>query len=210
MGGPVFGFGGGRADVFEPENDIYWGNEDKWVNEGVQTRIDAERGLQDLEGPLAAIQMGLIYVNPEGPGGNPDPLQSARDIKATFERMAMNHEETVALTAGGHTFGKAHGNGDASKLGRAPAGGDLAAAGLWLGQRRTRCGIGEHTVTSGIEGSWVNTPTKWSENYFRLLLDYDYELVKSPGRRAAVAAGQPEPRGHGARRPGTRRRRSRR
>src|SRR3546814_6443707 len=104
MGGPVFGFGGGRADVFEPERDIYWGSEDKWVNEGVQTRIAPEHGMHELEGPLAAIQMGLIYVNPEGPGGNPDPLQSARDIKATFERMAMDHEETVALTAGGHTF----------------------------------------------------------------------------------------------------------
>ena len=179
MGGPVFGFGGGRADVFEPERDIYWGSEDKWVNEGVQTRIAPEHGMHELEGPLAAIQMGLIYVNPEGPGGNPDPLQSARDIKVTFERMAMNHEETVALTAGGHTFGKAHGNGDASKLGKAPAGADLAAQGFgWVSSNESGCG--EHTVTSGIEGSWVNTPTQWSENYFRLLLDYDYELVKSP------------------------------
>jgi len=179
MGGPVFGFGGGRADVFEPERDIYWGSEDKWVNEGVQTRIAPEHGLHELEGPLAAIQMGLIYVNPEGPGGNPDPLQSARDIKETFHRMAMNHEETVALTAGGHTFGKAHGNGDASKLGPAPAGGDLAAQGFgWVSQNESGCG--EHTVTSGIEGSWVNTPTQWSENYFRLLLDYEYELVRSP------------------------------
>jgi catalase-peroxidase len=180
MGGPVFGFGGGRADVFEPEKDIYWGDEDKWVNEGVQTRIDPDRGLEDLDGPLAAIQMGLIYVNPEGPGGNPDPLQSARDIKATFERMAMNHEETVALTAGGHTFGKAHGNGDASLLGAAPAGGDLASQGFGWVSGHESGGIGEHTVTSGIEGSWVNTPTQWSENYFRLLLDYEYELVRSP------------------------------
>jgi catalase-peroxidase len=180
MGGPVFGFGGGRADVYEPERDIYWGDEEKWVNEGVQTRIDPNRGLQDLDGPLAAIQMGLIYVNPEGPGGNPDPLQSARDIKVTFERMAMNHEETVALTAGGHTFGKAHGNSDPSKLGKAPAGGDLAAQGFGWVSREPHGGIGEHAVTSGIEGSWVNTPTRWSENYFRLLLDYDYELVKSP------------------------------
>lgn len=179
MGGPVFGFGGGRADVFEPERDIYWGSEDKWVNEGVQTRIDPDKGLE-IEGPLAAIQMGLIYVNPEGPGGVPDPLQSARDIKETFERMAMNHEETVALTAGGHTFGKAHGNGDASLLGKAPSGGDLAAQGFgWVSSHESG-GIGEHTVTSGIEGSWVNTPTEWSENYFRLLLDYDYELVHSP------------------------------
>ncbi|HMO76782.1 MAG TPA: catalase/peroxidase HPI [Sphingopyxis sp.] len=180
MGGPVFGFGGGRADVFEPERDIYWGSEDKWVNEGVQTRIDPDKGLEAIEGPLAAIQMGLIYVNPEGPGGNPDPLQSARDIKETFERMAMNHEETVALTAGGHTFGKAHGNGDASLLGAAPAGGDLAAQGFgWVSSHESG-GIGEHSVTSGLEGAWVNTPTEWSENYFRLLLDYDYELVRSP------------------------------
>jgi catalase-peroxidase len=175
----VFGFGGGRADVFEPERDIYLGSEDKWVNQGVQTRIAPEHGMHELEGPLAAIQMGLIYVNPEGPGGNPDPLQSARDIKATFLRMAMDSEETVALTAGGHTFGKAHGNGDASKLGAAPAGGDLAAQGFgWVSQNES--GHGEHTVTSGIEGSWVNTPTEWSENYFRLLLDYEYELVHSP------------------------------
>ncbi|MDP3677141.1 MAG: catalase/peroxidase HPI, partial [Novosphingobium sp.] len=180
MGGPVFGFGGGRADVFEPERDIYWGSEDKWVNEGVQTRIDPDKGMEALEGPLAAIQMGLIYVNPEGPGGNPDPLQSARDMRATFERMAMNSEETVALTAGGHTFGKAHGNGDASLLGAAPSGGDLTALGFgWVSSHESG-GIGEHTVTSGIEGSWVNTPTEWSENYFRLLLDYDYELVHSP------------------------------
>jgi catalase-peroxidase len=179
MGGPVLGFGGGRADVFEPERDIYWGSEDKWVNEGVQTRIAPEHGMHELEGPLAAIQMGLIYVNPEGPGGNPDPLQSARDIKETFHRMAMNHEETVALTAGGHTFGKAHGNGDPSRLGPAPAGGDLAAQGFgWVSQNESGCG--EHTVTSGLEGSWVNTPIEWSENYFRLLLDYEYELVKSP------------------------------
>jgi len=180
MGGPVFGFGGGRADVFEPERDIYWGSEDKWVNQGVQTRIDPTHGLEMLEGPLAAIQMGLIYVNPEGPGGNPhDDAGMARDMKETFARMAMNAEETVALTAGGHTFGKAHGNGDASKLGPAPAGGDLAAQGFgWVSTNESGCG--EHTVTSGIEGSWVNTPREWSANYFRLLLDYDYELVKSP------------------------------
>jgi catalase-peroxidase len=180
MGGPVFGFGGGRADVFEPERDIYWGSEDKWVNEGVQTRIDPDKGMDAIEGPLAAIQMGLIYVNPEGPGGNPDPLLSARDMKETFERMAMNHEETVALTAGGHTFGKAHGNGDASLLGNAPSGGDLAAQGFGWVSSHDSGGIGQHSVTSGIEGSWVNTPTEWTENYFRLLLDYDYEIVHSP------------------------------
>jgi catalase-peroxidase len=178
LGGPIFGFGGGRPDVFEAERDIYWGAEEKWVSEGAETRIQPEREME-LEHPLAAIQMGLIYVNPEGPGGVPDPLQSARDIKITFERMAMNHEETVALTAGGHTFGKAHGAGDPSLVGAPPEGADLALQGLgWSSSHES--GLGEHTITSGIEGSWVNTPTKWSENYFRLLLDYEYELVKSP------------------------------
>jgi catalase-peroxidase len=177
MGGPIFGFGGGRRDVFEPERDIYWGAEENWV-EASETRIQPEQELE-LEHPLAAIQMGLIYVNPEGPGGNPDPLQSARDIKITFERMAMNHEETVALTAGGHTFGKAHGAGDASNVGEAPEGADVALQGLgWSSSFES--GVGEHTITSGIEGAWVNTPTQWSENYFRLLLDYEYELVRSP------------------------------
>ncbi len=177
MGGPIFGFGGGRKDVFEAERDIYWGAEEKWVD-AAETRIQPERELE-LEHPLAAIQMGLIYVNPEGPGGNPDPLQSARDIKITFERMAMNHEETVALTAGGHTFGKAHGAGDASLVGEPPEGADIALQGLgWTSGHES--GMGEHTITSGIEGAWVNTPTQWSENYFRLLLDYEYELVKSP------------------------------
>ncbi|QPC99008.1 catalase/peroxidase HPI [Qipengyuania soli] len=181
MGGPSFGFGGGRADVFEPERDIYWGSEDKWVNQGVQTRIDPTKEMNDIEGPLAAIQMGLIYVNPEGPQGNPhDDAGMARDMRETFRRMAMNDEEVVALTAGGHTFGKAHGNGDASLLGAAPAGGDLAAQGFGWVSTHESGGIGEHTVTSGIEGAWTNTPDKWSENYFRLLLDYDYELVQSP------------------------------
>ncbi|PQM27224.1 catalase/peroxidase HPI [Sphingopyxis lindanitolerans] len=178
MGGPVFGFGGGRKDVYEAERDIYWGAEDLWVNEGVQTRIDPDKDL-DLENPLAAIQMGLIYVNPEGPGGNPDPLQSARDIKITFERMAMNHEETVALTAGGHTFGKTHGAGDASLVGAAPESADISLMGLgWSSSFET--GVGAHAITSGLEGAWVNTPTQWSENFFRLLFDYDYELVRSP------------------------------
>ena len=178
MGGPIFGFGGGRQDVFEPERDIYWGAEEKWVNEGSETRIQPDREME-LEHPLAAIQMGLIYVNPEGPGGNPDPLQSARDIKITFERMAMNHEETVALTAGGHTFGKAHGAGDPSLVDAGPEAADIALQGLgWASAHES--GLGEHTITSGIEGSWVNTPTHWSENYFRLLLDYEYELVRSP------------------------------
>ena len=181
MGGPVFGFGGGRPDVFEPERDIYWGSEDKWVNEGVQTRIAPEHGFHEIEGPLAAIQMGLIYVNPEGPQGNPhDDAGMARDMKETFARMAMNDEETVALTAGGHTFGKAHGNGDASLLGAAPSGADLVAQGFGWVSGHESGGIGEHTVTSGIEGAWTNTPREWTENYFRLLFDYDYELVKSP------------------------------
>jgi catalase-peroxidase len=177
MGGPIFGFGGGRPDVFEPERDVYWGAEEKWVD-AAETRIQPERELE-LEHPLAAIQMGLIYVNPEGPGGNPDPLQSARDIKITFERMAMNHEETVALTAGGHTFGKAHGAGDPSLVDAAPEGADITLQGLgWASAHES--GFGEHTITSGIEGSWVNTPTQWTDNYFRLLLDYEYELVRSP------------------------------
>ncbi|MBC7584939.1 MAG: catalase/peroxidase HPI, partial [Tardiphaga sp.] len=179
MGGPVFGFGGGRRDVFEAERDIYWGTEEQFDGHpDNKTRILPEEQLE-LENPLAAIQMGLIYVNPEGPGGIPDALQSARDIKLTFERMAMNHEETVALTAGGHTFGKAHGAGDPGHVGTAPEGADIALQGLgWISAHES--GFGAHAITSGIEGSWVNTPTEWSENYFRLLLDYDYELVHSP------------------------------
>jgi catalase-peroxidase len=179
MGGPTFGFGGGREDIYEPERDVYWGTEEQWVGqEGNKTRIIPEEELE-LENPLAAIQMGLIYVNPEGPGGNPDPLQSARDIKITFERMAMSPEVTVALTAGGHTFGKAHGAGDPSLVDVAPEGADITLQGLgWASAHES--GFGEHTITSGIEGSWVNTPTIWSENYFRLLLDYEYELVRSP------------------------------
>ncbi|MEA3035652.1 MAG: catalase-peroxidase [Sphingomonadales bacterium] len=175
MGGPVFGFGGGRADVWEPEKDIYWGTEEEWLG---ATRIDEESG-RALENPLAAIQMGLIYVNPQGPGGNPDPIQSARDIRETFARMAMNDEETLALTAGGHTFGKCHGAGDASKIGAEPEGADIAQQGLgW--QSGHESGIGDHTITSGLEGAWTPTPIKWSMNYFHMLLDYEYELVKSP------------------------------
>ena len=179
MGGPVFGFGGGREDVFEPEKDIYWGTEEFWVGqEGNETRIQPDKDMV-LESPLAAIQMGLIYVNPEGPGGNPDPLQSARDIRETFARMAMNDEETLALTAGGHTFGKCHGAGDASKVGAEPEGADIAQQGLgW--QSGHESGVGDHTITSGLEGPWTPTPIQWSMNYFRMLLDYDYELVRSP------------------------------
>ncbi|QNA86934.1 catalase/peroxidase HPI [Sphingomonas sp. So64.6b] len=175
MGGPVFGFGGGRADVFEPEKDIYWGTEEEWVG---QTRIDEQAGMA-LEEPLAAIQMGLIYVNPEGPGGNPDPVQSGRDIRETFKRMGMNDEETAALTAGGHTFGKAHGAGDASLVGIEPEGADIATQGLgWISTHES--GMGDHTITSGIEGAWTPTPTTWDMSYFAMLLDHEYELVKSP------------------------------
>jgi catalase-peroxidase len=177
MGGPVFGFGAGRQDVFEPET-VNWGAETKWVNQGVQTRIDPDKDLT-LVGPLAAIQMGLIYVNPEGPGGNPDPMQSGRDIRETFARMAMNDEETVALVAGGHAFGKAHGAGDAGLVSVSPEDGDIALQGFgWINDFES--GVGAHAITSGIEGSWSSTPTQWNGNYFRLLLDYEYELVKSP------------------------------
>jgi catalase-peroxidase len=178
MGGPVFGFGGGRADVFEPEIDVYWGTEEEWVDTGAETRIQADKDWE-LENPLAAIQMGLIYVNPEGPGGNPDPLLSAKDMKETFARMAMNDEETVALTAGGHAFGKAHGAVDPESLSNAPEGGTLDQMGFGWMTNEEQISKGQ-TTTSGIEGAWSNTPTQWNGNYFRLLLDYDYELVHSP------------------------------
>jgi catalase-peroxidase len=179
MGGPVFGFGGGREDIFEPEKDVYWGTEEFWVgHEKNETRIQPEKEMA-LEEPLAAIQMGLIYVNPTGPGGNPDPLLSARDIRETFARMAMNDEETVALTAGGHTFGKCHGAGDAAKVGAEPEGADIAQQGLgW--QSGHGSGLGDDTITSGLEGAWTPTPIQWSNKYFRMLLEYDYELVMSP------------------------------
>ena len=178
MGGPVFGFGGGRKDVYQSEGDTFWGAEEIWVNEGAKTRlVDGET--TELEGPLAAIQMGLIYVNPEGPGGNPDPLQSARDMRATFSRMAMNSEETVALTAGGHAFGKAHGAKPGETFGKAPAGEAMHQQGFgWLTDV-DEIGKG-HITTSGIEGSWSNNPTEWTGDYFRLLFKYDYELVESP------------------------------
>ena len=177
MGGPVFGFGGGRADVYEPES-VYWGTEEQWVNEGVATRIQPDKDMA-LENPLAAIQMGLIYVNPEGPGGNPDPLESARDMRETFARMAMNDEETVALTAGGHAFGKAHGAQPADSFGGAPESEELHQQGFgWLVDE-DEIAKG-HITTSGIEGAWSNNPTSWSHDYFRLLFKYEYELVKSP------------------------------
>jgi len=174
MGFKTFGFGGGREDVWEPEEDIYWGSEKEWLGDSRYT------GDRELENPLAAVQMGLIYVNPQGPNGTPDPLASARDIRETFGRMAMNDEETVALIAGGHTFGKTHGAADPGKyVGREPA-----AAGIEeqsLGWKNTfGSGNGDNTITSGLEGAWTKTPTKWSNNYFENLFGYEWELTKSP------------------------------
>ena len=188
MGGPVFGFGGGREDVFEPLKDIYWGTEEEWLGE---TRINEESG-KAFENPLAAIQMGLIYVNPEGPGGCPNPLGSARDMRETFARMGMNDEETVALTAGGHTFGKAHGAGDASLVGVEPEGADIATQGMgWVSTHGT--GMGDDTITSGIEGAWTPTPITWDQTYWDMLLDHEYELVKSPaGAHQWQPVGNPE------------------
>jgi catalase-peroxidase len=178
MGGPIFGFGGGRADVWEPEEDVYWGSETEWLatSDKENSRYSAER---DLENPLAAVQMGLIYVNPEGPDGNPEPLASAHDIRDTFGRMAMNDEETVALVAGGHTFGKAHGAGDAAHVGPEPESAPLEAMGLgWLSTHKS--GKGVDAITSGVEGPWTADPTKWDNGYFDLLFGYEWELVKSP------------------------------
>jgi len=190
MGGPVFGFGGGRRDVYQSEGDTFWGAEEIWVDQGAQTRITEEQ--VELEGPLAAIQMGLIYVNPEGPGGDPDPLKSARDMKATFLRMAMNSEETVALTAGGHAFGKAHGAKPGETFGKAPAGEAIHQQGFgWLTDA-DEIGKG-HITTSGIEGSWSNNPTQWGGDYFRLLFKYDYELVESPAGAKQWQPINPDP-----------------
>ncbi len=191
MGGPVFGFGGGRADVYEPEKDIYWGEEDLWVNEGAKTRIRPE-DKAELANPLAAIQMGLIYVNPEGPGGNPDPLQSARDMRITFARMAMNDEETVALTAGGHAFGKAHGAKPSDTFGQSPESEAIHRQGFgWLTDADE---IAKGNITtSGIEGSWSNNPTKWGGDYFRLLFKYDYELTHSPAGAQQWTPINPDP-----------------
>ena len=173
MGLKTFGFGGGRADVWEPEEDIYWGSEDTWLGD---KRYSGDR---QLENPLAAVQMGLIYVNPEGPNGNPDPLASAKDIRETFARMAMNDEETVALVAGGHTFGKCHGAGPADHVGPAPEAAPLEAQGLgWLSSFKS--GKGSDTITSGIEGAWTPRPTQWDNGYFDVLFGYEWELVKSP------------------------------
>ncbi len=174
MGFETFGFGGGREDVWEPEQDIYWGSETEWLGD---KRYSGDRELED---PLGAVQMGLIYVNPEGPNGNPDPLKSAIDIRETFGRMAMNDYETVALVAGGHTFGKAHGAADPSKyVGREPAGASIEEQSQ--GWRNTfGSGHGDDTITSGIEGAWTPNPTKWDNDYFNVLLGYDWELTKSP------------------------------
>ena len=174
MGFKTFGFAGGRADVWEPDEDIYWGSEREWLGDKRYT------GDRNLENPLAAVQMGLIYVNPEGPNGNPDPLASARDIRETFARMAMNDEETVALIAGGHTFGKTHGAADPNKyVGKEPAGASLEEQSTgWKNTFGT--GNGEYTITSGLEGAWTTTPTQWSNNYFENLFGYEWELAKSP------------------------------
>ncbi len=173
MGFETFGFAGGREDIWEPEKDIYWGSEDKWLGDN---RYSGER---DLENPLAAVQMGLIYVNPEGPNGNPDPVASGRDVRETFGRMAMNDEETVALIAGGHTFGKAHGAGDPKLVGPEPEGAPLEQQGLgW--KNRLGSGKGVHTTSSGIEGAWKPNPTQWDNGYLDMLFMYEWELVKSP------------------------------
>jgi catalase-peroxidase len=173
MGLKPFGFGGGRADIWEPEEDIYWGTEDVWLGD---KRYQGDR---ELENPLAAVQMGLIYVNPEGPNGNPDPLASARDIRETFARMAMNDEETVALIAGGHTFGKCHGAADAAHVGREPEAAPIELQGLgWMSSYGT--GKGADTITSGIEGAWTNNPVAWDNGYFDNLLNHDWELTKGP------------------------------
>jgi catalase-peroxidase len=173
MGFKTFGFGGGRADVWEPETDIYWGPEGKWL---ADERYSGDRELQN---PLGAVQMGLIYVNPEGPNGKPDPLAAARDIRETFARMAMNDEETVALIAGGHSFGKTHGAGDATLVGPEPEGGDIEQQGLGWASKYGSGKAGD-AITSGIEVTWTTTPTKWSNNFFENLFGFEWELTKSP------------------------------
>jgi catalase-peroxidase len=178
MGLQTFGFAFGREDIWHPEKDIYWGSEKQWLQPsgGEGSRYSGER---DLANPLASVMMGLIYVNPEGVDGKPDPLKTAHDVRVTFARMGMNDEETVALTAGGHTVGKAHGNGDAAKLGEAPEGANIEEQGLgWI--NNSSRGIGRDTVSSGLEGAWTTNPTKWDNGYFHLLLNHDWELRKSP------------------------------
>jgi len=172
MGFKTFGFSGGRADIWEPEEDIYWGSEQEWLDD---KRYEGDR---QLENPLAAVQMGLIYVNPEGPNGNPDPLGSARDIRETFARMAMNDEETVALVAGGHTFGKAHGAGPSDLVGPEPEGATIEEQGLgWTSTHGS--GVGGDAITSGIEGAWTHDPITWDTGYFDALFGYEWELTTS-------------------------------
>ena len=174
MGLPTFGFGGGRVDAWEPDDYVFWGPETTWLGN------ERYHGDRELEKPLAAVQMGLIYVNPEGPDGNPDPLASARDIRETFKRMAMNGEETVALIAGGHTFGKTHGAAPDSHHGPSPEDADLAEQGLgWANSLGT--GKGDDTISSGLEVTWTYNPTRWDNEYFQILFDYEWELMKSPG-----------------------------
>jgi catalase-peroxidase len=191
MGFKTFGFAGGRADVWEPEEDVYWGAEEAWLelSGGENSRYSGER---DLENPLAAVQMGLIYVNPEGPDGNPDPVAAARDIRDTFGRMAMNDEETVALIAGGHSFGKTHGAGDVISVGVDPETGLLASQGLgW--ESKHGIGFGDDTISSGLEVTWTKTPTRWSNNFFENLFGFEWELEKSPaGAHQWVAKDAPE------------------
>jgi catalase-peroxidase len=178
MGFKTFGFAGGREDVWEPEEDIYWGAEEEWLatSDKPKSRYSGDR---ELENPLAAVQMGLIYVNPEGPDGNPDPVASGRDVRETFARMAMNDEETVALTAGGHTFGKCHGAGDAALVGPEPEGAGIEEQGLgWKSSYGS--GKGGDTISSGIEGAWKPNPTQWDMGYLKVLFKYEWELVKSP------------------------------
>jgi len=176
MGFKTFGFAGGREDIWHPEKDIYWGAEKEWL---AKSRYADSEDSESLENPLAAVQMGLIYVNPEGVGGIPDPLKTAKDVRTTFKRMAMNDEETVALTAGGHTVGKAHGNGDASILGQSPEGTDVETQGFgWMNP--TGKGNAEDTVSSGLEGAWTTTPNKWNHTYFHILLNHEWESKKSP------------------------------
>ena len=178
MGLKTFGFGFGREDIWHPEKDTYWGSEKEWLatSDNPNSRYSGER---DLENPLAAVMMGLIYVNPEGVDGNPDPLKTAKDVRETFARMAMNDEETVALTAGGHTVGKCHGNGDVERLGPDPEGAALEDQGLgWI--NKTKRGIGRDTVSSGLEGAWTSRPTRWDNGYFKMLLDHEWEVRKSP------------------------------
>ncbi len=176
MGLKTYGFGFGREDIWHPEKDTWWGSEKEWLTD---QRYENPADRTSLQNPLAAVVMGLIYVNPQGVDGKPDPARTAHDVRETFARMAMNDEETVALTAGGHTVGKAHGNGDAAGLGPEPEGADIAEQGTGWNNHTTR-GVGRDTVTSGLEGAWTTNPTQWDNGYFHLLLNYDWELTKSP------------------------------